>query len=160
MLTANPSLKVRLTGVHCTSGITVDAVIPKFLPHLIMARYNYPDWLKTAVQQKYPRMHVLGARPKDIDKFISQITIKAAPTTVKDLKVEERSRAIVDINTKEHENHGDTIDEVEITTMKKRNKQKDKNYTITMDKRLAINGGGSFNIGANFFNVASVGGGL
>ena len=102
--------------------------------------FDYPDWLKTAFKQKYPRRYAIGAKRDDINHFISQITIKAAATTLKDIRVIEKSRTIIDINTKEHENRGNTLDEVEIKTMKRSSKERTKNYSITVDKRFAIKG--------------------
>ena len=89
-----------------------------------------------------------------IDDFHKKVEIRATgfqePVQIK--------RALIDVSIKEHTNQGSEKDAFEINTEEQQHKSQGTGYSFSVTKGLEV--GGNANIGANIFNVASVGVGL
>ena len=116
--------------------------------------YEKPRYLVNAIRRRFGNIEILGALKEDLEKFWEKVQVRA-PNGFNNEEPQEVTRVIVDITAKEHINTGENEDEVEIYTNQEESLKESKSYSITFTKGWEF--GGSFNIGASFFNALGAG---
>jgi len=116
--------------------------------------YEKPRYLVNAIRRRYGNVEIIGTLKKDLENFWGRVQVKA-PNGFNNEEPQEVTRVIVDITAKEHLNTGEKEDEVEVYTNQEENFKETKSYSISFTKGWEF--GGSFNIGASFFNVLGAG---
>ena len=114
-----------------------------------------PSYVDRAAKEKYGRnIQIVGAPKSEINAFWKNIRYSASKF---ECKPKEVGRSIVDINSKTHTNHGDKVDEIDVTSEKSKAQKKSKSYQLQLGKEWDYQVGGSVSLNAIFFN-ASAGG--
>jgi len=124
------------------------------LPLLNEIEYEKPRYLVNAIRRRYGSVEIMGAFKRDLETFWEKVQVKA-PDGFNDEEPQEVTRVIVDITAKEHLNTGENEDEVEVYTNQEESFKETKSYSVSFTKGWEF--GGSFNVGASFFNVLGAG---
>ena len=115
-----------------------------------MALYTErPQWLVNAVEEHFPRKHLIGATRKDIGEFIKHI--QATLLSIEPMR--EIGRNIVDINSKEIQNSSNIKDHYDINTVKCISDISTKNYKLVLGNNTIFGEDFGIGIASSFFNI-------